>query len=520
MHRWKRLLFILCLLAGTRLAAQDSLPTVPVLFRGDTLFILQTAPRNISIHERAALIESRIASVYAQQDFRPDSLVMTEDSAAARILYKGLVIMTVTAQDAAVSDLDRPTLARNYLEAIREKTGELQSFSDYRQVLLFIAEALATLAGIVLLIWLLNKWYRRVRLRYAKKTYKPFKAGSYTLLSSERVRGLWLKTLGIIRLGVLLLVIYFALPLLFGIFPWTEKLADRLLTYVLDPLKDIFRGILGYIPNLLTILVIYLFTRYIIKMVRYMATEIEKGVLQIRGFYPDWATPTYNIVKVLLYLFMFVAIYPYLPGSGSRVFQGVSVFLGLLISIGSSSAIANMVAGVVITYMRPFRIGERIQVGDVTGDVIEKNLLVTRIRTIKNEDVTIPNAVILGGRTVNYSSCAQQQGLILHVEVTIGYDTPWPKVHQLLLQAAAKTGELLQEPRPFVLQTALSDYYVNYQLNVYTNHPERMAVLYSELYKNILDTFHDAGQEIMSPAYQAYRDGNAPAVPKNEESGK
>ncbi|WP_126245107.1 mechanosensitive ion channel family protein [Chitinophaga rhizosphaerae] len=516
MHRWKFFGLVLCLLTTMAAGAQDSLLSAPVLFRGDTLFLLQTAPHNISVGERAALIEGRISSIYAQHDFRPDSLVLTEDSAASRILYKGQVVMTITSADAAASDLDRPTLARNYLTVIREKTGDLQSFSSMKQVLLFAAEALAVIAGLVLLIWLLNKLYRRVKLRYARRSYKPFVVGSYTFLTGERVRGLWLKTLAIIRLAVFLIIIYLALPVLFSIFPWTEKLADRLLTYVLDPLKDIFRNIAAYIPNLLTILVIWLFTRYIVKLVRFMAGEIERGVLKIQGFYSDWAQPTYNIVKVLLYAFMFVAIYPYLPGSGSGVFQGVTVFLGLLISIGSSSAIANMVAGIVITYMRPFRIGERIKVGEVTGDVIEKNMLVTRIRTIKNEDVTIPNALILGGQTINYSSCAQQQGLILHVEVTIGYDSPWPHIHKLLLASAAKTEGLLPAPQPFVLQTALSDYYVNYQLNAYTHEPERMAVIYSELYKNILDTFHEAGQEIMSPAYQAYRDGNSPAIPKKE----
>lgn len=517
MHHWKIVWLVLCLLTGLRSTGQDSLPSAPVLFQGDTLFVLHTAPHNLHLQERADLISNRLNAVYNQRDFRPDSMLLAEDTAASRIMYKGQVIMTITSRDADFTDLDRGMLASNYLTVIKEKTGELQSFSSFRQVLLFAAEALAVLAGLLVIIWLLNKLYRRIKYRYARRTYKPFVVNNYTLLSGDRVRGLWLKTVAIIRLATLLIIVYFTLPVLFGIFPWTEKLADRLLTYVLDPLKDIIRNIVGYIPNLLTILVIYLFTRYIIKLVKFMAGEIERGVLQIRGFYPDWARPTYNIVKVLLYLFMFVAIYPYLPGSGSRVFQGVSVFLGLLISIGSSSAIANMVAGIVITYMRPFKVGERIQVGDVTGDVIEKTLLVTRIRTIKNEDVTIPNAVILGGRTVNYSSCAQEPGLILHVEVTIGYDTPWPKVHALLLEAASKTEGLLQEPKPFVLQTALSDYYVNYQINAYTRNPERMAVLYSELYTNILDTFHNAGQEIMSPAYQAYRDGNSPAIPKSDE---
>lgn len=210
---------------------------------------------------------------------------------------------------------------------------------------------------------------------------------------------------------------------------------------------------------------------------------------------------------------MFVLIFPYLPGSDSKIFQGVSVFIGILFSLGSSSAIGNMVAGFVITYMRPFKIGDRIKIGDITGDVIEKTLLVTRLRTVKNEEITIPNAAVLSGNTTNFSSLAKEEGLILYTTVTIGYDVSWRAMHEALLEAAARTSNLMAGKKPFVLQTSLDDFYVSYQLNVYSQNSSAMASIYSELHKNILDVCAEKGIEIMSPHYRAERDGNQIAIP-------
>lgn len=256
-------------------------------------------------------------------------------------------------------------------------------------------------------------------------------------------------------------------------------------------------------------------TKYAIQFIEFMAGEIEKGSLVISGFYPDWAKPTFGIIKVLMYAFMFIVIFPYLPGSDSPVFQGVSVFLGILFSLGSSTAISNMVAGLVITYMRPFKIGDRIKIGEITGLVLEKSMLVTRIRTIKNEEITIPNATILSGHTINYTTSAKELGLILHTTVTIGYDVPWQKVHDLLVRAAQDADGILKDEskKPFVLQTSLDDFYVAYQLNAYTDQPEKMALIYSNLHQQIQDKFAEAGVEIMSPHFGAIRDGNMVNIP-------
>lgn len=298
--------------------------------------------------------------------------------------------------------------------------------------------------------------------------------------------------------------------------PQTKELAYKIAYYIWNPVKSILVGILDYIPNLFTIIVICLAIKYIIRGIRYLATEIDAGRLKINGFYADWAMPTYHIVRFLLYAFMIAMIYPYLPGANSGVFQGVSVFVGLIVSLGSSTVIGNIIAGFVITYMRAFKQGDRIKLNDTVGNVIEKTAFVTRLRTIKNEIVTIPNSFIMSSQTVNYSSSARSYGLIIHSEVTIGYDTPWRQVHQLLIDAAKATSGVMPEPTPFVLETSLSDFYPVYQINAYIQDADKMTSIYSDLHQNIQDYFDKAGVEILSPHYTAFRNGNASTIPKEK----
>jgi small-conductance mechanosensitive channel len=253
--------------------------------------------------------------------------------------------------------------------------------------------------------------------------------------------------------------------------------------------------------------------RYVIKGIRFFFSALASGAISLPGFYQDWAIPTYKIVRFLVIAFGVVVIFPYLPGAKSPAFQGVSIFLGVLFSLGSTSAVANMVAGVILTYMRPFKMGDRVKIADAVGDVVEKTLLVTRLTTIKNVEITIPNAMVLGSHIINYSSSAKDLGLVLHTTVTIGYDAPWRKVHELLINAAQATEGALKEPAPYVLQTALDDFYVHYELNCYTNEPNMMAKTYSELHRNIQDRFNEAGVEIMSPHYSSLRDGNKATIP-------
>jgi small-conductance mechanosensitive channel len=230
---------------------------------------------------------------------------------------------------------------------------------------------------------------------------------------------------------------------------------------------------------------------------------IGRGRIHFEGFDADWALPTYKIVRMAVIGFALVVAYPYIPGSDSEAFKGVSLFAGIVFSLGSTSIIANMIAGYSLTYRRAFKLGDRVKIGTAVGDVTEIRLQVTHLRTPKNEEVVVPNSAILNTEVTNYSTLARAQGVILHTSVGIGYEVPWRQVEGLLLLAAERTSGLEKQPPPFVLQTALGDFAVSYQLNVYCREPQGMASFYDALHRNIQDVFNEYGVQIMTPNYEA-----------------
>ncbi len=261
------------------------------------------------------------------------------------------------------------------------------------------------------------------------------------LVSADRLTNLLLWLTAKVRLLLNLFLFYLFIPLLLSYFPQTRRLIWDYLDYILAPLRTIGSGLLAFIPNLIFIGVTLYVLRYVLKLFRLLFSEIKSGHLSLRGFHPEWADPTFKLSRFLLIIFTIVLISPYMPGFGSPAFQGISIFLGLLLSLGSTAAIANVVAGAVLIYMRPFNIGDRVKIADTLGDVIEKTLLVTRIRTLKNVEVTIPNSMVLGSHMINFSNQAREGKLILHADFTLGYDVPWRQVNDLLLAAAQATPE-------------------------------------------------------------------------------
>ena len=317
--------------------------------------------------------------------------------------------------------------------------------------------------------------------------------------------------------NILLIIIY--LGGVFSVFPQTRIIVTGILDSIFGAVQNVWQSFVNYLPSLLNLILIIVVTYFGLKLIRFIFNEIEKGTISFSGFYPEWATPTYQLVRALIIALALVAAFPFLPGSSSPAFQGVSVFVGLLLSIGSASVVGNIISGVVLTYTRAFQLGDRVKIADTVGDVVEKGLLVTRVRTIKNVIISIPNGLVLGSHIVNYSAIAREQGLILNTTVTIGYDTPWRLMHETLIKAAQKTEGILGEPRPFVLQTSLDDFYVSYELNAYTDQPLKMATIYSALHQNIQDCCNEAGIEIMSPHYTSLRDGNATTIPADNLPG-
>lgn len=376
---------------------------------------------------------------------------------------------------------------------------------------------LLTLILLLLIIKFINKLFQKAlkKLESCVGTcLPPFKIQNLELISADRLSNILKRLLNALRLLIIALTVYIFIPLVLSFFPQTRGIVLTYLYYIIAPISNIFQGLLAFIPNLIIIAFISLLARYLIKFFRMVFTEIRRNNVRLAGFYPEWAEPTYKLLRFLIIILTIVVISPYLPGFGSPAFQGISIFLGVLLSLGSTAAVANIVAGASLIYMRPFKIGDRVKIADTVGDVIEKTLLITRLRTIKNVEVTIPNSMVLGCHIINFSAMAEQMGLILSTTVTIGYDVPWRTVHQLLTDAALSTQDVSEDPPPFVLQTSLNDFSVTYELNAYTKVINRLAKTQSELHQNIQDKFNAAGVEILSPTYSAIRDGNLAALPE------
>jgi len=525
------LVFFIVLFSSLVFAQKDSLQTskkvapelkqkgYPVNPFKDTLFYVYNKVGSFSAENRANAITEKIRKLYEDSFFEEDSILVVPSDISKDIVYKNdFIIMSILDIDAKAENQSTEFISKRNLNAI--KKAVLYQNENYSMLPKRLGYTALLILIIGIILYFVGKIFNRIRLHILKNSDKYFKGFTYnniSILSPQKQQSLLMRLYSIVKGFTLVLIVYFSLPLLFSIFPATEAYTTTLLRWILTPAKLAVMGFIDFLPSFVTIVVIVFIFKYTIKVIRFFFDEIKKENIKIDGFYSDWAMPTFNIIRFLLLAFMVVIIFPYLPGSDSPIFKGVSVFVGILFSLGSSNAIANMVAGLVITYMRPFKIGDFIKIGDVSGEVIEKTALVTRIRTPKFEDITIPNATVLSSTSTNYSSNTKQvnNGLLIHTVVSIGYDVPWKDIHKALIEAALKTEMIEQTPSPFVLQTSLDDFYVSYQINVYTKHPTKQPMIYSSLHQNIQDSFNAAGIEIMSPHYNAVRDGNNTTIPEN-----
>lgn len=485
----------------------------------DTLFNVYNKVGSFSAESRAKAITEKIRKLYEDSFFDKDSISVVPSDISQDIMYKNdVVIMSILDIDAKAENQTATYIAKRNLNLI--KRAIIYQNENYSMLPKRLGYTALLILIIGLILYFVGKIFNRIKLYILKNSDRYFKGFTYNninILSPQKQQFLLMKLYGFIKAIALILIVYLSLPVLFSIFPATEAYTTTLLRWILSPAKLAVMGFVGFLPSLVTIIVIIIIFKYAIKVIKFFFDEIKKENIKIDGFYNDWAMPTFNIIRLLMLAFMVVIIFPYLPGSDSPIFKGVSVFVGVLFSLGSSNAIANMVAGLVITYMRPFKIGDFIKIGDVSGEVIEKTALVTRVRTPKFEDITIPNATVLSSTSTNYSSNTKHanNGLLIHTTVTIGYDVPWKDIYKALIDAALKTEMVEQTPAPFVLQTSLDDFYVSYQINVYTKEPTKQPRIYSSLHQNIQDSFNAAGIEIMSPHYNALRDGNTTTIPEN-----
>ncbi|HSB35710.1 MAG TPA: mechanosensitive ion channel family protein, partial [Thermoanaerobaculia bacterium] len=284
-------------------------------------------------------------------------------------------------------------------------------------------------------------------------------------------------------------------------FPFTRPFGEKVSRLLLDALQTVGAAFLGMIPGLLVVVVIVVLTRFLVRLVAEFFGRIETGKVEVTWLEPDLASPTRRIVVALLWIFAVVMAYPYLPGSGSDAFKGVSVLVGVMISLGSTSLIGQAASGLMLLYTRTVRVGEWVRIGEHEGFVTSVGMLATRLKTGLGDEKVLPNNFVVGTTTLNFSRYAKGRGHLVEANVTIGYGEPWRQVEGLLLLAAERTPDLKKEPKPFVIQRALSDFYVEYRLYAYTDESARRLFVQSQLHENVQDAFNEFGVQIMSPHY-------------------
>jgi small-conductance mechanosensitive channel len=487
--------------------------SAPVVLEGRALFAVRSIG-SVPAAERASAIEARLRAVARGSEPDRAPVRIRNFDQFTEILFDRQLVMLVLDVDARAAGVPRLELARRLAPKIGEAIRAYRS--DRRAGHLLRASLVAILATLLLtgLIWLLGRslsWLIAT-LRSHHRDGAPVPGGAVGRFLVRFIP--FVSTLlRFARVVIVVLLVVTWLEIVLSAFPWTRSIGQHIRGWIGTPLTAIGNAILAFLPDLFYLAVIAGFAYLVTRLVRIFFFEIEQGAIAIRGFHPEWAMPTFKLARLLIIAFAAVMAFPHIPGSSTPAFQGISIFLGLLVSLSSSSAIGNMMAGVVLTYTRAFNAGDRVKIADTYGDVLERTLLVTRVRTVKNVVVTIPNAIVLGSHIDNYSTLAAETGLVLHTTITIGYDAPWRRVHELLIEAARATPGILPEPPPFVLQTSLNDFHVSYQINAYAREPRGIDRVYSELHQNIQEKFNEGGIEIVSPGYTAVRDGNTVAIP-------
>jgi small-conductance mechanosensitive channel len=462
--------------------------------------------------ERAAEIAARIVEIARDEAIPPDQLRIVETPLASKLQAGDRLIAGVLDADAEMAQVDRRALAEIELRLIRDAIVRYRDERTPERIRAGIQNALLAtavfLAALILIVWI---WRRVSAIANAK--LKPrvlaMRLHAIQLQPGEQIWASLAATGRGLRFLAVALVVYLYAQFTLTQFPATRVAGERLAGYLLDPLRRMGQSFVAELPSLLFLFVLFVVVRVVLRMLKLYFSAIGSGAIAVAGFDRHWAGPTYRLVRVAVIGFALVIAYPYIPGSESEAFKGLSIFAGVLISIGSSSFIANYVAGYTLIYRRLFMVGDRVRIGEVFGEVLEMSVQVTRLRTLKNEEVILPNSMILNSVVTNLSTHAASRGLIMHTTVGIGYEVPWRQVEGMLLTAAERTRGVLREPEPFVLQKALGDFAVTYEINAYLPTTDDLAGRYDELHGHILDVFNEYGVQIMTPAYEG-----DPEVPK------
>jgi small-conductance mechanosensitive channel len=455
---------------------------------------------------RAAEIEGRIETFAANPALSPKVLTVTEVPGGSQIGFGKQALLTVLDVDAELEQLNRQLLARVYITRISEAVEAYRRDRSTEYLLRSAGKALGATLALVFFLWLGKRAVRRIDSELDGRLKDQLSSLEIRFMRIVSASHVWNALRGLRKFlwsAATVVVAVFYLDYVLHLFPWTRRFASVLWSLLLNPLRSMGEHVLEAIPDLVFLVILVFVTRYILKSISLFFKALAEGTTPLVNFERDWAWPTYRLVRFFVIAFALVVAYPYIPGSQSDAFKGISLFLGVIVSLGSSSVIGNIIAGYTMIYRRAFRVGDRVKIEEHVGDITESRLLVTHLRTAKNEEIVIPNSVILNNSIVNYSTLARTGKLILHATVGIGYETPWRQVEAMLLQAADRTEGLLKEPKPFVLQKQLGSFDVSHEVNVYCDDAKAMNRLYTQLHRNILDVFNEYGVQIMTPAYES-----------------
>lgn len=508
------------LLAVSQDQPSDQIDGLPILLDGQPVITIRRGIAGFSLQERADTVSRRLKN-FAKDDSRSITALQTRQNAEDQFWYisdGSNVLLTINERDAQASRMEPEALAK---QSLQQMQAALRQYRQARKPAQLLRH---TLYGLIGTAALLAFWFAVVALsgrlfpllRHLIAARVPAaRLQGVEIITAKTIAQLSLQVLMFIRLLILLIGFFYYTAFVLRLYPWTRAAGEEIISHFYASTELVLAAIGNYLPNLFVISFIVFTAYYLLRVIRPFFIAIDRGTLVIPSFYAEWGKPTYNLLMALVIALAAVLAFPYLPGFNSPAFQGVSVFLGLLLSLGSTSAITNVIGGIILIYTRAFRIGDHIRVDNVIGDIIEKNFLAVRICTPANQIITIPNAVLLTNKVVNYNLAAREmdRSLILQTTITLGYDVPWRHAHDLLIRAALATGQILHQPPPFVLQTKLDNHCISYQLNACTSDPNQMVLIYSELHQHIQDGFAASGIEILSPTYAALRDGSASTVP-------
>ena len=489
----------------------------PVIIDGYTLFSVRGVS-SFPAEERAKSIRARIEEVAKDNSIPANSIYIVHTESSENLYAQNKPLLSIFDFDSEYEGVGREILAmgvqKRITKAIYAYRYERKSETLLNRTFYAIGATLLTLVLLFLIFWLMKK-FNLILESKLKTKLENLESRSYQLVKSHQ---LWLSLYGLIKglkFLVVLIIIFIYIQYVLGLYPWTRFVSISLIDFFITPLSVVGTALLNFIPNLAFLIVIFFVAKYILKLVKIFFDGVGRGIITLSGFDADWALPTFKIVRVLLIAFTVIVAYPYIPGSESDAFKGVSLFIGVLFSLGSTSIVGNLIAGYSMTYRRTFKVGDLVKIDDHFGQVMESKLFATRLRTPKNEEVIVPNSIVLNTHVINYSTLASNRGLILHTTVGIGYETPWRQVEGILKLAAERTEGILKDPPPFVLQKQLGDFAVNYELNVYCNDPINIMMHYTALHQNVLDVFNENNVQIMTPAYE----GDPPepkVVPKDQ----